>query len=222
MGEQRATRAGASLRRVFSSGNPRNIRGQRRWRRENGANGLNGSRDAPPPTRRHEEGENLFHIGNPGSALARYSELTMAQPRRDVWLIVIVVIAGFFAMGQAAAPVDTPEGRRRAADEFLVAVPVTEEISRIIHEMSERLPPDRREAFVAQMTQQVNMVYMKQLMFDGLVANLTAAELQGAARFYSSPEGKAVREKLPKVIDEIMPLIQAELSRTARRLSLPR
>ena len=88
--------------------------------------------------------------------------------------------------------------------------------------MSERLPPDRREAFVAQMTQQVNMVYMKQLMFDGLVANLTAAELQGAARFYSSPEGKAVREKLPKVIDEIMPLIQAELSRTARRLSRPR
>ena len=162
--------------------------------------------------------ENLFHIGNPGSALARYSELATAQPRRDVWLIVIVAIAGFVAMGQAGAPVDTPEGRRRAADEFLVAVPVTEEISRIIHEMSERLPPDRREAFVAQMTEQVNMVYMKQLMFDGLVGNLTA-ELRGAARFYGSPEGRAVREKLPTGIDEIMPLIQAELSRTARRLS---
>src|SRR2546428_4445903 len=166
--------------------------------------------------------ENLFHIGNPGSALARYSEPTTAQPPRDVWLIVFVVITGFVAMGQAAAPVDTPEGRRRAADEFLVAVPVTEEISRIIQEMSEQLPPDRRKAFVAQMTEQVNIVYMKQLMFDGLVGNLTAAELQGAARFYISPEGKAVREKLPRVIDEIMPLIQAELSRTGRRLSLPR
>ena len=71
------------------------------------------------------------------------------------------------------------------------------------------------------MTEQVNMVYMKQLMFDGLVGNLTA-ELRGAARFYGSPEGRAVREKLPTGIDEIMPLIQAELSRTARRLSLPR
>ena len=35
------------------------------------------------------------------------------------------------------------------------------------------------------MTEQVNMVYMKQLMFDGLVGNLTA-ELRGAARFYGS------------------------------------
>src|SRR3989442_14662558 len=123
--------------------------------------------------------ENLFHIGNPGSALVRYSELTTAQPRRDVWLIVIVVIAGFFAMGQAAAPVDTPESRRRAADEFLVAVPVTEEISRIIHEMSERLPPDRREAVGAQMTEEGNMGDMKKTMFEGFGAHLPPGGLKG-------------------------------------------
>jgi Uncharacterized protein conserved in bacteria (DUF2059) len=46
-----------------------------------------------------------------------------------------------------------------------------------------------------------------------------ARELRAAAVFYGTPEGKAIREKLPKVIDGIMPLIQKELVRTARQVS---
>ena len=35
---------------------------------------------------------------------------------------------------------------------------------------------------------------------------------------YATPEGHAVREKLPKAIDDVMPLIREELGRTVRRL----
>jgi len=54
---------------------------------------------------------------------------------------------------------------------------------------------------------------------DGLVTGLSARELRAAAVFYGTPEGKAIREKLPKVIDGIMPRIQKELVRTARQVS---
>ncbi|TML21228.1 MAG: DUF2059 domain-containing protein [Actinobacteria bacterium] len=40
---------------------------------------------------------------------------------------------------------------------------------------------------------------------------VTAPELRAAATFYRSPEGTAIRQKLPQVIDGIMPLIQNEL-----------
>ena len=129
----------------------------------------------------------------------------------------MVLIAVLGAMAQTSVP-DTPEARRAAAEEFLTVVPVGEEIGRIIREMSDRLPEAQRATFLEQMNQRVDMVYMKGVMLDGLVANLTANELRAAARFYASPEGKAVREKLPKVIDEIMPMIQSELNRAARRL----
>jgi hypothetical protein len=94
-----------------------------------------------------------------------------------------------------------------------------EEVGRLIREMSEKLPESKRDAFIEQMSQRVDMVYIKDVMLDGLVAGLTATELRAAATFYRSPEGKAIRQKLPQVIDGITPLIQNELTRTTRRLS---
>jgi hypothetical protein len=139
------------------------------------------------------------------------------SPRHRLGLVAMVLIAVLGAVAQTSVP-DTPEARRAAAEEVLTVVPVGEEIGRIICEISDRLPEAQRETFLEQMNQRVDMVYMKGVMLDGLVANLTENELRAAARFYGSPEGKAVREKLPKAIDEIMPMIQSELNRAARRL----
>jgi hypothetical protein len=121
-------------------------------------------------------------------------------------------------MAQAPVPADTSETRRAAAEEFLTVVPVTEEVSRMIQEISEHLSLEKRNAFVEQMNQRVDMTYMKAVMLDALVTDLSVAELRAAAAFYSSPEGHAIREKLPNVIDHVMPLIQKELAETARRL----
>jgi hypothetical protein len=135
-------------------------------------------------------------------------------------LIVAVIIGGLAVMAEAPVPADTLDARRAAAEEFFTVVPVGEEIGRVIREMSEDVPAGKRERFVEQMTQRVDLAAMKQVMLDGLVTGLTSAELRAAAVFYGTPAGKAVREKLPKVIDGIMPLIQEELARTARQLSL--
>ncbi len=68
------------------------------------------------------------------------------------------------------------------------------------------------------MGRQVDLSYIRRVMENGLTATLSAAELEAAAHFYSTPEGRAVRDELPKVIDSIMPLIREELARTVRRL----
>jgi hypothetical protein len=142
-----------------------------------------------------------------------------ARLPRIAWIIVGLIAAGLAGTGQASAPSDTAEARRAAAEEFLTAIPVAGEVDDLIRQMSEEVIQHQREAFVAQMRQRVDMTYMKQVMLDGLVTGLSARELRAAAVFYGTPEGKAIREKLPKVIDGIMPLLQKELVRTARQLS---
>jgi hypothetical protein len=137
---------------------------------------------------------------------------------RIAWSVVGLIAAGLAVTGQAS-PRDTAEARRAAAEEFLIAIPVAGEVDDLIRQMSEEVIQHQREAFVAQMRQRVDMTYMKQVMLDGLVTGLSVTELRAAAVFYGTPEGKAIREKLPKVIDGIMPLIQKELVRTARQLS---
>jgi len=132
--------------------------------------------------------------------------------------VFAVAAARLALMGETPGSADTPERRRAAAEAFIVAVPPSEEIDRLIRDISQQLAEARRDAFIEQMEQRIDMAYMKRVMIDGLVAELTVAELKAAAKFYGSPEGKAVREKLPKVIDSITPLIQSEVERTARKL----
>lgn len=135
------------------------------------------------------------------------------------WGMIAAAVMGWLALtGEAAVPPDTPEERRAAAAEFLAVVPVGEEVDTLIHEISAEVAQERREWFVEEMNRQVDLLYVRGVMVDGLTANLSAAELRAAARFYGSPEGKAVREKLPKVTDGIMPLLREELVRAVRRL----
>lgn len=140
------------------------------------------------------------------------------QRFRALGLTCGAVLCGLAVMAQAPVPADTSETRRAAAEEFLTVVPVTEEVGRIIHEISEHLPLEKRNAFVTLMSQRVDMTYIKAVMLDALVADLSPSELRAATAFYSSPEGSAIREKFPRVIDHVMPLIQKELAETARRL----
>src|SRR5215470_7828511 len=137
------------------------------------------------------------------------------------WLATVGSIACGLAvlMGQSSVPVDTPSTRLAAAEQYLKAVPVEDEIYRLIEEISAQVALDRRDAYVSNMKQQIDMVYMRSVMLDGLTAEMTTAELQAAARFFGSPIGQSVRDKLPKVIDRVMPQIQAELARKAQRLS---
>jgi hypothetical protein len=110
------------------------------------------------------------------------------------------------------------EARRAAAEAFLAAVPVGAEVDALIEEISHDVAPERHDWFVEQMGRRVDLSYIRRVMENGLTATLSTAELDAAAHFYSTPEGRAVRDKLPKVIDSIMPLIREELARTVRRL----
>ena len=140
------------------------------------------------------------------------------QGRRFSAVTCGVMLSALTLVAQTPLPADTSEARRVTAEEFLTVVPVAEEVGRLIREISEHLPLEKRRAFVEQMNHQVDMTYMKAVMLDGLVADLSVAELRAATAFYSSQEGHAIREKLPNVIDHVMPLIQKELAETARRL----
>ena len=137
-------------------------------------------------------------------------------------MAAMILVSGLAVRAAVAAGplADTPETRRAAAEAFLVAVPVNEEVTRLIAEIGEQVPEDRRGAFVDEMTSHVDMSRMTQIMLEGLVGALTATELRAAAAFFGSPEGRAVREKLPHVIDRVMPLIRDELVHTARELAL--
>jgi hypothetical protein len=138
---------------------------------------------------------------------------------RARWRIGAALLFAWLAsMGEAAAIEDTLEARRAAAEAFLAAVPVGAEVDALIEEISHDVASERHDWFVEQMGRRVDLSYIRRVMENGLTATLSTAELDAAAHFYSTPEGRAVRDKLPKVIDSIMPLIREELARTVRRL----
>jgi Uncharacterized protein conserved in bacteria (DUF2059) len=138
--------------------------------------------------------------------------------RRGWSLLAAVVTSALALLGEAAVPGDTAADPRAAAEEFLAVVPVGEEVDALIQEISHDVAPERQDWFVEQMARRVDLGYVRRVMVEGRIGNLTAAELKAAARFYATPEGHAVREKLPKVIDDVMPSIREELGRTVRRL----
>ena len=138
--------------------------------------------------------------------------------RARLGIVAMALLGSLAWLGDGPVPDDSPAARRVAAEEFLTAVPVSEELDTLVQEISVDVAPDRRDWFIEQMNRQVDLAYVRRVMLDGLTAGLSTAELRAAARFYATPEGHAVRDKLPKVIDDIMPLIREELKRTVRRL----
>lgn len=75
--------------------------------------------------------------------------------------------------------------------------PINMQADDLIKGMAERYPEDRREAFIARMTEVFDKQALTEISVKAMADTFTAAELQKMIDFHGSPEGKTIGQKMP-------------------------
>lgn len=122
-------------------------------------------------------------------------------------LLTGLLLAGL-AIGDvgAAAPkaADTLQSRQAAAKVYLTIQPVSKMYQDAVLQMAENFPADKREQFIKDMNDAVDIPKLEQLAVESLVKNFSTPELNVMTSFYSSKEGKAIYDKMPNYLSDIV------------------
>ncbi|BEQ15519.1 DUF2059 domain-containing protein [Desulfoferula mesophila] len=105
--------------------------------------------------------------------------------------------------------------RLQSAQEYWKLSEVQKQIMDTIQRISGQLPPDQRQKFIDQ-----GKAYFDEKRIAGIKKQwvamcaevFTAKELKAMVKFYGSPEGMAIRDKMPKLMDGNTKVIGGELS----------
>jgi hypothetical protein len=118
-------------------------------------------------------------------------------------------------LGFGAEADDTPATRRQAAMRYAEATDLQQMLTVIGDAMSQKMPPARREEFIKVLTQYVRIDALREAMVIAMTKHFTTRELNALADFYGSPEGKSAVAKLGVYMNDVMPMIEAEMQHAA-------
>ncbi|NEU97442.1 DUF2059 domain-containing protein [Bradyrhizobium uaiense] len=119
----------------------------------------------------------------------------------------------FLAVTPALALDDTPANRGEQADNYLRAVPPQSLMKEMAVKVAATVPESQRSAFVAVMTQNLDLKAVEDLMRGSMIKNFTADELKALADFYASPIGKSAMAKMGNYLADAMPKMMVELQK---------
>jgi len=128
-------------------------------------------------------------------------------------LILVLVLLG----NTAFAIEDTVENRNKEADRYVSISPPKEMLHDMAEQMARNYPPEKREEFVKIMTQYFDIEAFTKTMKNLMVTIFTADELAEMAAFYGSPTGISATRKMGTYMAEILPSIQAEVSKAVAK-----
>jgi len=113
---------------------------------------------------------------------------------------------------------DSSEARLAAAKRYSALVPMTEMIDKSINELTQRIPPDKRDEFSQHMKKLIRAEFLEKLAIESMVKVFTTEELNALADFYGSKVGRAIMGKFEVFMAEIMPAMQQEIMRALQEL----
>jgi hypothetical protein len=129
-------------------------------------------------------------------------------------LQVTILLLGL--TGTVFAIDDTPENRTKMADQYLQVVPVQELLSDMTDKIAATVPAASRDIFVSAMKKHLDVNALVDVEKQALIKYFTADELNAMAQFYGSPTGKSVLKKFGSYMAELMPAIQAQVSKAVQ------
>jgi hypothetical protein len=148
------------------------------------------------------------------------------MPKMKFWPILLA-LALIAACGQqktapAKAPsADNPENRQAAAKQYLEIAPPQELLHDMTAGVSERLPEKLRQPFAQVIASQSLKDAVYQVDLKALVKHFTPNELQAMTAFYSTPEGKSIRQKYSAYMAEVIGGTNMEIM-TAFKKAVPK
>lgn len=107
---------------------------------------------------------------------------------------------------------DTPEARLEAAKRYMDSTGLDQIINDTSKAMSQQMPEEQREAFIHYM-KNADWEKVKATSTEVTAKHLTVKEIKAMEAFYGSPEGKAIMAKFPQMMADMMPMIQAEVTK---------
>jgi hypothetical protein len=125
----------------------------------------------------------------------------------------MVLLALAVSSVAAAQSSDTTAARRAAAQRYVSTIPSESVFDEMVTTLSQQVPSNRREEFVALMRKLVPVDAMQAVTIETMSRHFTVAEIEAMTKFQSSPEGKAIMGKLGAYMGELMPQIQREVLR---------
>ncbi len=123
----------------------------------------------------------------------------------------LLLVAGTFNV--VAEGPDTPETRRSQAERYMQSTPPKEMFADMAEKMAANLPPEQRASFKASITSDLDISALTTAMLNSMVKHFTTEELKALADFYSSPIGKSAMKKFGDYMADVMPAIQAEMTK---------
>jgi hypothetical protein len=122
--------------------------------------------------------------------------------------------------------------RVKAAGEYWKLTHTHDRIMETLQRVSTQLPPDKQKGFMARAGKYFGAKRMADIKKQWLAMTsqvFTAKELRALVNFYGSPEGMAIREKMPQLLagnakimgKELTAFIKAEQARLAKEMTPP-
>jgi hypothetical protein len=124
--------------------------------------------------------------------------------------IIIVLFITFLTIPVWALD-DTMANREQEATRYLAAAPPRELFEDMAEHMAANLPPEQREDFKTLLLKYLDIDAVTKGMKASMVKTFTADELKALADFYESPVGKSAMKKMGLYMEDVMPIIQAEI-----------
>jgi hypothetical protein len=129
-------------------------------------------------------------------------------------MVVLALAVSSVAVAQSS---DSVAARRAAAQRYVSTIPSESVFDEMVTTLSQQVPSNRREEFVALMRKLVPVDAMQAVTIETMSRHFTVNEIEAMTRFQSSPEGKAIMGKLGGYMGELMPQIQREVLRALDR-----
>jgi len=126
-----------------------------------------------------------------------------------MWKLLVLVVA--VVMLSACSVSDTTANREKEADRFMLAFPPKELIDDMVKGLSENVPPEQRDSFVAMFASSMDVKVIGKAMREAMIKDFTAPELKSLADFYISPISRSAMKKYGTYMSDIMPVIQQEM-----------
>lgn len=113
-------------------------------------------------------------------------------------------------MAQDTQEADDPQMAEKLAlaTEYAKFVPIEQEVATAIDNIVQQVPKDDRVVFRSVLERTIKVPRIKTLSQVALAEIFTAEELRAMTAFYSTPEGQAMREKMPIYQERLKPVLE--------------
>lgn len=126
-------------------------------------------------------------------------------------LFLLFAVPSLPALAQQEA--GDPALRQKLAERMQEIQPVADQVALIVDELAAREPESARVAFKEKMMAAIDTAALSKSAAAAMAETFTAAELQRMIDYFSSPEAKAIDEKMPVFHGLLQPAVAKAVDR---------